>query len=58
MALQLGAAREALISGGAPAGEAATYETRLATTDARLTLLTWMVGANIALTAAVLARLM
>jgi phage shock protein A len=65
MALQLGALREALISGGATpelankaAEEVATYESRLASTDARLTLLTWMVGANIALTVAVLAKLL
>ena len=52
MALQLGALRDALLSAGAPpemaneaAEEVASYENRLAAIEARLTVLTWMVGA-------------
>ena len=63
MALQLGALRDALIDAGAHADKAdkaaeevATYETRLASIDTRLTLLTRMAGFNLALTLAVLWR--
>lgn len=56
MALQLGAIRDALISAGAPvdkadkaAEELAGYENRLSGIEARLTVLTWMVGAQLAL---------
>lgn len=65
MALQLGALREALISGGVSpdlaskaAEEVATYEGRLASTDARLTLLSWMVGANLAISVTILVKLL
>jgi hypothetical protein len=51
MALQLGALRDALIEAGATvekadkaAEELASYDSRLASIDTRLTLLTWMVG--------------
>jgi hypothetical protein len=51
MALQLGALRDALIDAGASedkaqraAEEMAGYESRLASIDTRLTLLTWMVA--------------
>lgn len=64
MALQLGALRDALIEAGATqekadkaAEELAGYETRLAGIDTRLAVLTWMVGANLALTLAVIAKL-
>jgi hypothetical protein len=40
------------------AEEAAGYESRLASLDTRVTVLTWMVGANVALTVAVLAKLL
>jgi hypothetical protein len=63
MALQLGALRDALISAGAPtekadkaAEELAGYETRLASIDMRLSLLTWMAGFNLILTVGVLFR--
>jgi hypothetical protein len=65
MALQLGALREALIDAGASpekadkaSEELAGYENRLASMDTRLTLLTWMVGFNLALTIGVLWRLL
>ncbi|MBN8874016.1 MAG: hypothetical protein J0H67_14360 [Rhodospirillales bacterium] len=65
MALQLGALRDALEAAGAPADkaqkaaeEAAGYENRLAGVESSLGLLKWMVGFNIALTAAVLAKLL
>lgn len=64
MALQLGATREAFLAAGVPtdkasaaAEELAGYETRLSGIDTRLTVLTWMVGANFALTLAVFAKL-
>jgi hypothetical protein len=64
MALQPGALRDALIDAGAQpdkaraaAEEAAGYESRLATVDTRLSVLTWMVAANIALTVGVLLKL-
>jgi hypothetical protein len=65
MALQLGALRDALIDAGAKpekadkaAEELAGYENRLANIDARLTLLTWMIGFNLVLTSGVLWRLL
>ncbi len=65
MALQLGALRDALIDAGAKiekadkaAEELAGYENRLANIDTRLTVLTWMVGFNLAMTAGVLWRLL
>lgn len=64
MALQLGALRDALIDAGAKAEKAdkaaeeiAGYESRLATIDTKLTVLTWMVATNSALTLAVFAKL-
>lgn len=63
MALQLGALREALIDAGASnekaaraSEEVAIYETRLSSIDTRLTLLTWMITTNLAITLAVLWR--
>ena len=70
MALQLGALREALLDAGASqdkankaAEELASYEnglagieTRLVTLDGRVSLLAWMVGFNLAMTATVLWR--
>lgn len=57
MALQLGALRDALLSAGVPpdkadkaAEEVASYENRLSAIEARLSVLTWMVGTQIALT--------
>jgi hypothetical protein len=65
MALQLGALRDALIDAGAKpekadkaAEELAGYENRLAPMDARLSVLTWMAGTNLVLTAGVLWRLL
>ena len=65
MALQLGALREALISAGAPsdkadkaAEELAGYEGRFARIEADLSILKWMMGFNLALTAAVLGKLL
>jgi glutathione S-transferase len=61
MALQMGALRDALIAAGTPvdkaaaaAEEAAAFQTRLAGLDARLAVLTWMAGANVALTLLIL----
>jgi hypothetical protein len=63
MALMLGSLYDALISGGIAkdkaqkaAEEVAGYETRLAAIEARLTLLTWMVGIVIAGIIALLLR--
>lgn len=63
MALQLGALRDALLDAGAnpakadkAAEEVAAYENRMATVESRLTLLTWMVGFNLAMTAALVAK--
>jgi hypothetical protein len=39
------------------AEEAASFENRLAGVEARLLVLTWMVGFNLAMTAAIVARL-
>jgi hypothetical protein len=59
VALQLGALRDALLDAGASpakadkaAEEVAAYETRLASIDTKLTVLTWMVATNIALVGA------
>jgi hypothetical protein len=68
MALQLGALREALIEAGASADtaskaaeEVASYENRLAgvetklvALDGKVSLLTWMVGFNLAMSATML----
>lgn len=61
MALQLGALREALLDAGASpdkankaAEELASYETRLAGIETKLAVLVWMVGFNLAMTLAVL----
>ncbi len=55
MALQLGALRDALAEAGASADsarraseEVASYEARLASIDGKLSVLTWMVATNIA----------
>jgi hypothetical protein len=65
MALQLGALRDALLNAGATAEKAdraaeelAGYETPIASIDGRLSVLTWMVGFNLVLTAGVLWRLL
>jgi hypothetical protein len=57
MALQLGNTRKAFKAANVPddvadaaAEEIAAYDTRLASIDTRLSVLTWMVGANITLT--------
>ena len=64
MALQLGATRAVFLAAHVPADiadkaaeELAAYETRFATVESKLSLLTWMVGTNIALTLAVVGRL-
>jgi hypothetical protein len=69
MALQLGALMEALLEAGATRDtarkaaeevanyEVANYEGRLATLESRLSTLTWMAGTNVALTIAVLFKL-
>ena len=63
MAILMGDLRAALVDAGASeelatkaATEVATYEARLAGLESRVTLLTWMVGANLALTTTVLFR--
>ena len=63
MALQLGALRAALLDAGAKpdtadkaAEEVAGYENRLAGLETKVSVLTWMVGTNVALTLAVLWR--
>ena len=63
MALQLGALRDALLDAGAnpakadkAAEEVAAYENRMATVESRLTLLTWMVGFNLIMTAALVTK--
>lgn len=64
MTLRLGALHDALLDPGnaekaqRAAEEVAGYENRLAAIESRLTLLTWMVGTNIALTVFVLGRLL
>lgn len=64
MALQLGATRDAFLAAGVTAEQAskaaeelAAYENRLASVDTRLSVLTWMAGANLALTIGVLFKL-
>jgi hypothetical protein len=64
MALQLGALRAALIEAGASPEKAAKaseelagYENRLAGVETKLAVLIWMLGFNLALTAAIVARL-
>ncbi len=53
MAMQLGALRTALLEAGASvekaAEEGASYETRLAGIESHVSVLTWMVGANVGL---------
>ncbi len=65
MALQPGALRDALIEAGAStakadraAEELAGYENRLAAIDTRLSVLTWMAGTDLVLTAGVPWRLL
>ena len=65
MAMQLGALRTALLEAGATqekaekaAEEAATYETFLAGLETKVSVVTWMVGANITLTMVTLGVLM
>ena len=62
MALRLGALHDALLEAGVSpekavkaAEEAATYESRLAGIESRLNAPTWMAGANVTLTLALLA---
>jgi len=57
MAMQAGALRSALIAAGAgeekaerAAEEAASFDSRLAGIETRVSVLTWMVGANVGLT--------
>ncbi len=64
MAMQLGALRTALLEAGASvekaekaAEEGASYETRLAGIESRVSVLTWMVGANVGLTILVIGAL-
>jgi hypothetical protein len=59
MALQLGALRDALLDAKADkaAEEVAAYEDRLAGVEPRLYLLTWMVGFNLAMSAAIVTKL-
>jgi hypothetical protein len=61
MPLQLGSLREALLDAGADpekankaSEEVASYENRLAAIEARLSVLTWMVGTNIVVTIGIL----
>jgi hypothetical protein len=61
MAILMGDLRAALVNAGATeelankaATEVATYEARLAGVETRLSVLTWMTGANIAMTMAIL----
>jgi hypothetical protein len=65
LALQLGALREALIEAGASpekagkaAEEVAAFEVRLSRIESPLDVLTWMVGLNLALTVAIVGRLL
>ncbi len=64
MALMLSKLNDALLAGGTPPDEAqaasdevAAYENRIATVDTRLAVLTWMAGANLALTIGILFKL-
>lgn len=61
MAIMMGDLRAALIDGGTDpaladkaATEVATYEARLANVEARLSLLTWMVGSVMAMSLTIL----
>lgn len=64
MALQLGALRDALLSAGSSADNAdkaadfAGYEGRFAKIEADFSTLKWMMGSNLAFTAAVLGKLL
>ncbi len=64
MAIQLGALRTALLEAGASvdkadkaAEEGASYEMQLAGIESRVSVLTWMVGANVGLTILVIGAL-
>ncbi len=61
VAMQLGALRTALLEAGASlekaAKEGASYETRLAGIESRVSVLTWMVGGNVGLTILVIGAL-
>jgi hypothetical protein len=64
MALMLSKLNDALLAGGTPADKAqaaseevAAYENRIAMVDTRLAVLTWMAGANLALTIGILFKL-
>ena len=60
MVILMGDLRAALVAAGAGeelATKVATYEVRLANVETRLSVLTWMVGANLALTLLVLGKL-
>ena len=63
MAILMGDLRMALVAAGAPedlankaATEEARYEARLANVETRLSVLTWMAGANLALSMTILFR--
>jgi hypothetical protein len=63
MALRLGALHDALLSAGAEADKAqkaaeevAAYESRLASIDTRLAVLTWIAGTNLVMTTAIFWR--
>jgi hypothetical protein len=65
MPMMLGALYRALLDAQTPeesarkaAEEVAAYDSRLAAIEARLSLLTWMVGTNVILTLSVLGRLL
>ena len=65
MALQLGAMRDALMDAGSTvdkankaAEEVAGYESRLASIDTRLSVLTWVAGTNLAATVGVLFKML
>jgi len=64
MAMQLGALRTALLEAGVSvekaekaAEEGASFEARLAGIESRVSVLTWMVGANVGLTILVIGAL-
>lgn len=64
MALRLGALYDALVetglskeSAGKAAEEVAAYDNRIEKLDGKVTLLTWMVGVNLALEIAIFLRL-
>jgi hypothetical protein len=65
MALQLGALRDALMEAGATVDKAnkaaegvVGYESRLASIDTRLSVLTWVAGTNLAATVGVLFKML